>query len=254
MEYYIKTLSKISGVSTRTLRYYDEIGLLIPTRINSSNYRIYGENEVNKLQQIMFYKELGVSLEDIKNILDDNNFSTLIALESHLKSLLFKKDKILNLIETVEKTIQNEKGEINMNDTEKFEAFKDSLIEENNSKYGSEVKEKYGEDSLKIANEKFKKLAKEDFKKGEDLQKKLLENFEKAMEISDPTSEFAIMGCENHRDWLLIFAPFNEISQEYHMGLTEMYCEDERFKKYYDDLKSGLADFMKEAISYYYKR
>ena len=68
MEYTIKRLASLSGVSTRTLRYYDEIGLLKPLRINSSNYRIYGKTEVDRLQQILFYKELDVSLDDIKKL------------------------------------------------------------------------------------------------------------------------------------------------------------------------------------------
>ena len=70
MEYTILKLGKLAGVSTRTLRYYDEIGLLKPTRINSSGYRIYGSPEVDRLQQILFYRELGVGLMDIKKIVN----------------------------------------------------------------------------------------------------------------------------------------------------------------------------------------
>ena len=70
MEYTVQKLGKMAGVSTRTLRYYDEIGILKPARINSSGYRIYGQAEVDRLQQILFYRELGVSLENIKDISD----------------------------------------------------------------------------------------------------------------------------------------------------------------------------------------
>ncbi len=253
MEYYIKNLSKMSGVSTRTLRYYDEIGLLKPTRINSSNYRIYGKEEVDKLQQIMFYKELDIPLEDIKKIFEDKDFSSLKALESHLEALVDKRDRLESLISTVEKTISSEKGEIEMTDNEKFEAFKDNLIEENSKKYGDEVIAKYGEDSFKESNKKFKNLSKEDFEKGEFLQKKLGEKFSLAMDKNDPTCNEAIEGCKLHKQWLEVFAPYKTISKEYHLGLANMYCEDERFKKYYEDIKVGLAEFMREAMENYYK-
>lgn len=82
MEYTVQKLSKLAGISTRTLRYYDEIGLLKPLKINSSGYRIYGQNEVNKLQQILFYRELGINLENIKNIINSPNFDSLSALKN----------------------------------------------------------------------------------------------------------------------------------------------------------------------------
>ena len=74
MEYTVQKLGLIAGISTRTLRYYDEIGILKPARINSSGYRIYGQDEVDKLQQILFYRELGVSLESIKDIVTAPSF------------------------------------------------------------------------------------------------------------------------------------------------------------------------------------
>ena len=77
MEYSIKKLSEIAGVSTRTLRYYDEIGLLKPARVSSSGYRIYGKKQVDILQQILFYKELGISLDEIKEIIQNPNFEKI---------------------------------------------------------------------------------------------------------------------------------------------------------------------------------
>lgn len=85
MEYTINNLSKLAGVSTRTLRYYDEIGLLKPKRISTSGYRIYGEDEVNLLQQILFYKELDLSLEKIRSIVNSEDFDCVAALYEHKK-------------------------------------------------------------------------------------------------------------------------------------------------------------------------
>ena len=88
MEYSINELSKIAKISTRTLRYYHEINLLEPKRINSSGYRIYGEYEIDKLQQILFYKSMGFKLEDIKNIINSPFFFVFAALDNHKKELL----------------------------------------------------------------------------------------------------------------------------------------------------------------------
>lgn len=93
MEYTVKKLAALADVSTRTLRYYDEIGILKPARINSSGYRIYGQNEVDRLQQILFYRELEVSLEDIKEIISQPDYSSCKALKDHRIKLLAKKIK-----------------------------------------------------------------------------------------------------------------------------------------------------------------
>ena len=94
MEYSINELSKIAKISTRTLRYYNEIGLLNPKRINSSGYRIYGEYEVDKLQQILFYKSMGFKLENIKNIINSPSFDIMSALYSHKEELIKKRQEI----------------------------------------------------------------------------------------------------------------------------------------------------------------
>ena len=120
MEYSIKKLSQIAGVSTRTLRYYDEINLLKPARINSSGYRIYGAKEVDRLQQILFYKELGLNLDHIKEIINNPKFDKISALKEHKLKLLEKKKQIDMLLENVSKTLLAVEGEIIMDDKEKF--------------------------------------------------------------------------------------------------------------------------------------
>ena len=127
MEYTIQKLARLAGVSTRTLRYYDEIELLKPARLNSSGYRIYGQNEVNSLQQIMFYRELGVQLEVIREIMTTPDFDRKEALNEHLEKLVEKRNQIDLLIENVNKTIENKEGRIMMSDKEKFKGFKKGL-------------------------------------------------------------------------------------------------------------------------------
>ena len=161
MEYTVQKLSEIAKISKRTLRYYDEIGLLKPARVNSSGYRIYGEKEINKLQQILFYRELGVSLEQIKLILENPLFDEIEALKEHRIKLLEKQKQIDLLLKNVNKTIQLKEGEVKMSDREKFEGFKKNIIDTNEKKYGEEIREKYGNESIEKSNKKFQNMTEE---------------------------------------------------------------------------------------------
>ena len=124
MEYTVQKLARLSGVSGRTLRYYDQIDLLKPARINSSGYRIYGQKEVDQLQHILFYRELEVSLDEIKKIMNDPEYDEAEALQQHFEKLAKKRARLDRLLETVEKTIASKKGGFSMQDKEKFAGFK----------------------------------------------------------------------------------------------------------------------------------
>lgn len=155
MEYTIKALAKLAGVSTRTLRYYDEIGLLKPCRINSSGYRIYGQEEVDLLQQILFYREMDMKLEEIRKIISQKGFNIDKALENHYSQLIAKREQIDQLIATIEKTIDTRKGERSMSDKEKFEGFKKEAMKQNEESYGKEIREAYGDEVVNASNKKF---------------------------------------------------------------------------------------------------
>ena len=165
MEYSIKKLSEIAGVSTRTLRYYDEIGLLKPARVSSSVYRIYGKKQVDILQQILFYKELGISLDEIKEIIQNPNFDRINALKEHKIKLLEKRKQIDMLLDNVERTLLSVDGGCKMSDKEKFKGFKKTVIDENEEKYGKEIRSKYGDETIDKSNEKFMKRFKEYYDK-----------------------------------------------------------------------------------------
>mgnify|MGYP000865807544 FL=1 len=106
-KYSAKGLSKLAGVSVRTLHHYDEIGLLKPAIRTEAKYRLYGENELLKLQQILFFKELDFSLKEIIDILDDPDFDLTVALESHKQALISKQERISVMLNTIEKTVLN---------------------------------------------------------------------------------------------------------------------------------------------------
>jgi len=189
MEYTVSELARISGVSARTLRYYDEIDLLKPKRKKSNGYRIYGKDEVNALQQILFYREMDMPLKDIQNIIHSDSFDVEAALIDHLTHLKQQQSRLDHLITTVEQSIQNVKGEIKMTDQEKFEAFKKEKINQNEEQYGEEIREKYGEDVIEQSNEKFTDLSEEEYKQFEEAVKVLDQKLGEATRTSKPESD-----------------------------------------------------------------
>ncbi len=251
MEYTVSKLAKISGISTRTLRYYDEIGLLKPERIDSNGYRIYGQIQVNLLQQILFYRELGIGLDEIKFILNSSEFDIKESLQNHLIHLNNQKIRIELLIQNVNKTIRSLKGETVMSDKEKFEGFKRNLIEKNEEQYGSEIREKYGDESVNASNVKLAGMSQEQWQNQQDLSNKISEKLKLALETGNPASDIAQEVCDLHRQWLSMFWQDGMYSKEAHLSLGQMYVEDERFKKYYDDIEEGAAEFLYEALKIY---
>ncbi len=247
MEYTILKLSKLAGISTRTLRYYDEIGLLAPMKVTEAGYRVYGEREVNLLQQILYFRELDVSLMDIKIILDSPSFNRLEALNSHLASLKTRRDQMDRLIQNVEKTILSEKGKIAMSDKEKFEAFKKGLVRENEEKYGAEVRQKYGDKQADESNARMMNLTKEQYDAMQKLSLEILEGLQKAVtEKMDPAGEEGQRLAKLHKEWLSF--TWNQYSKEAHVGLAQMYVDDERFTAYYDTKVVGCAAFLRDAV------
>jgi len=247
MEYSIDKLAKLAGVSSRTLRYYDEISLLKPLRTNSSGYRIYGSNEVSRLQQILFFRELGVALDQVKAVLDSPDIDYTALLEQHLRQLLTKRAELDTLIGTVTKTIQNERGLIEMADKEKFEGFKKKLIEDNESSYGKEVREKYGDKAVEESNAKTMNLSREEYDAMQALGEEILSNLAAAVsESADPSGETGLKIAELHKKWLgYTWAAYNP---EAHKGLVQMYIDDPRFTSFYDDKVPGCAQFLRDAV------
>lgn len=251
MEYTINKLAKLAGVSTRTLRYYDELGLLTPARVSSNGYRIYGQKEIDRLQQILFYRELGVLLEEIRNILASKDFDGLSALESHLSALLARRKQLDLLVANVEKTIKAKKGEMIMSDQEKFEGFLQKLVDDNERQYGEEAREKYGDESVSRSNAKVLNMSKEQYTELEKLTSDLNGTLKAAFEQGDPAGELAQKACVLHKKWLCFY--WDAYSKEAHIGVTQMYVDDSRFTAYYDKIAPGCAVFLRDAVAIYCK-
>ncbi len=249
MEYTIQKLARLSGVTTRTLRYYDEINILKPARINSSGYRIYGQDQVDRLQQILFYRELDVSLEEIGKILSAPDFTVKDALRSHREKLLAKRARLDALIANVEKTLVYAKGETDMGDQEKFEGFKQRLVAENERKYGTEIREKYGEEAIDGSNRKLKNMTQEDYGRVTALDEEIMQTLLSAYRTGDPAGELAQRAAYLHRQWLTFY--WDSYSREAHAGIAQMYVDDPRFTAYYDKHQPGLAAFLRDAVLIY---
>ncbi|MEG6522456.1 MerR family transcriptional regulator [Desulfotomaculum sp. 1211_IL3151] len=249
MEYTIQKLGQLAGISTRTLRYYDEIDLLKPARVNSSGYRIYGQAEVNRLQQILFYRELGVNLESIKDILTSPSFDEMQALRDHREKLIEKRVQLDQLIANVDKTIALTEGRTTMGDQEKFAGFKQKLIDDNERKYGQEIRAKYGDEVVDKSNAQVKGMSQAAYEEVTRLEKEFFATLHAAMKTNDPAGELAQKAAYLHRQWLSYFWP--SYTKEAHAGVAQMYVDDPRFTAYYDKQQPDTAVFLRDAVLIY---
>ena len=164
MEYTVKALAELAGVTPRTLRWYDQIGLLKPLRTTEAGYRLYGPQQLDRLQDILFYRELGLDLAAIQAILDDPAFDRQAALQSHLTELKARRTRLDDLILTVQRTLDELKGGTKMTDQEKFEAFKRHVVEANEAAFGREIRQKYGDEEADRANACVLALTQEEYR------------------------------------------------------------------------------------------
>ena len=248
MEYSIHELSRLSGVTTRTLRWYDKIGLLKPSRVADSGYRYYGAKQVDRLQDILFYRALGVELALIRECLDSPSFNRLAALHHHLAALQAEKTRLETLIRSVEETIDCEERNESMNDEAKFSAFKQQAIENNEATYGQEVRERYGDAAADETNAALMGLSCEEYAAWNELDYTLRQRLEQAVEMGlSPDSAEGREICELHRRWLSVTD--KKLTAAKQKGIAELYVLDERFTRYYDKTVPGCARFLRDAAA-----
>lgn len=246
--YTIGELADLAGVTRKTLRHYDKIGLLQPQTLSEAGYRLYGQAEVDLLQQILFFKEMGLALADIRSLVKAPDYQVVAALNAHLTYLSKERRRIDRLIETVHTTIKVQRGEIIMLNEEKFEAFKQSLVDENEATYGEEVRKKYGDDQVDAANDRLLAVDQESWTSIEELTAILHEKLAQATVIGDVRSSLAKEVFELHKEWLTFYWPEGQYSKEMHMNMVDMYMSDERFKEYYEKIAPGATAFLQAAV------
>ena len=250
MEYTVKTLAQLAGVTPRTLRWYDKEGLLKPLRTTDAGYRIYGPEQVDRLQMILFYRELGLELSAIRSILNDPAFDRTTALERHLTELEARRKRLDTLILTVQKVMIEAKGGNKMSDSEKFEAFKQNVVQHNEDTYGTEIREKYGDEAVDRAHANILSLTQEAYADWKALEEEILSALTAAIRSKQsPSSAEGQRIAELHRRWLSF--SWETYTPQAHAGLARMYVLDERFTAYYDKEEPGCAAFLRDAILAY---
>ncbi|WP_313234932.1 MerR family transcriptional regulator [Sporosarcina ureae] len=237
----VKEVADLVGISVRTLHHYDEIGLLIPEETTDAGYRIYSDENLETLQQILFFRELGFPLRKIKEIIDSPSFDQQEALEMQHKMLLKEKNRLEQVIGTIEKTIQHLKGEIHMSNQEKFTGFDFS-----HNPYEQEAREKWGDKAVDEANENAKNMTAFDQEKFNEV----FRNLAAIRHLSPDSKEVQ----EKITKWHLFLNELGNYSLDAFKGLGQMYVDDERFTKNIDQFGEGLAKFMCTAMSVYVER
>jgi DNA-binding transcriptional MerR regulator len=243
MSYTVKQLSTLAGVSARTLHYYDEIGLLTPEAVGANGYRYYGEVSVLRLQQILFYRELDLPLEEIKLIMGRGDFNAVKALESHREALRGRVERLNHLIQTVDDTILHLKGQKNMSEKQLFEAFSEEQQEE----YARQAEQMYDPETVRASNRKWKAYSAEEKKRILDEGNKIYVDLLAVMEKGADSPE--VQECVGR--WRSHMDHFWTPNLDQLVGLAEMYNTSPGFKANFDKIDPRLAAFMLEAVGIY---
>lgn len=247
MEYGIRELAEMAGVSARTLRWYDSIGLLKPCRVGENGYRFYSSVEADRLQHILFYRALGVDLKQISSLLDDPGFDRLTALRGHLEALESRRDDLDAMILSLRHIISSEERNEPMKDREKFEAFKRDAVAQNEKKYGKEIRAKYGDKAIDESNRRMLDMTNAQHDEKQALEEEILARLEAAVSGGvSPDSDEARQIVQLHRKWLAF--TWMPPTVEAYKGLAQMYVLDERFTAYYDHTVPGCAQFLCDAV------
>lgn len=243
MAYTVKQLASMAGVSRRTLHYYDEIGLLPPSRLGSNGYRYYEDEALLRLQQILFFRELDFSLDQISEILDRPEFNTLEALQAHKKALQQRARRLNELINTIERTMQFLQGQGSLEGSEMFAGFD----EEKEKLYEQEARRRYGDANVQAASDRWRSYPPEQKARirveGEAIYRDILAHMDEGAD--SPAVQDAIARWHNSIRY------FYEPTVEILRGLGQMYVEDPQFAAVYEQMHSDMPGFLRQAIEHY---
>lgn len=240
--YTVKQLAKLAGISVRTLHHYDEIGLLKPRERSDAGYRYYGRQELLRLQQILFYKELDFSLQEIRRIMNEEDFDLLRSLQFHREELLRRSERLQQLLATIDKTIKELKNQkIMLTDKELYEGFPKGDV------YRKEAAERWGEKMIIETEDRLKNLGKEGWKNLKEEAEEITRTLAGLMDHA-PSRTLVQEAIARHYAHMNQFYDVNETR---YRGLADMYVQDERFKDHYDKHREGLAEFVRQAIHIY---
>lgn len=242
-DYDIGKVARMSGVTSRTLRHYDKIGLLTPAGAGPDGRRRYGQAELLRLQHILVLRELGTSLDRIAAIVDSEDPSTSIALlRDHLAGLTAQRERYARLAATVNRTIDAlEKGK-NVVADQIFDGFE-------HESYEPEAKERWGDAAVDRSNANWQKLGDDGKRLHQRIDREIVEALGAAVRVGFTADSVEVQEIVvRHHAWLsTIWTP----SAEAYRSLTQMYVDDERFKAHYDEVAPGAAELLRDAAARY---
>jgi DNA-binding transcriptional MerR regulator len=243
MMYTVKQLSDLAGVSVRTLHYYDEIDLLKPSSVGENGYRYYADDEVLRLQQILFFRELDFSLQAIRTILDDPAFDVIAALYAHRDALQDRIQRLHNLIQTVDSTILHLTGEVNMSKKKLFAGF--SAEEE--ERYHQEAREQYGAEtvdaSYKLWNSYTPQKREQIIAEGGAIYTDMIAQM--AQGAASAAVQQIVARWHQHLRY------FYEPTVEILRGLGQHYVDHPDFARNFREMHPDLPEFVRDAIAIY---
>lgn len=238
----VKAVAKAAGVSVRTLHHYDAIGLLKPSGASQAGYRLYSREDVERLQHILFYRELEFSLAEIGALLEEPGLDRRAALERQRDALQARQAHTGVLIQTITKTLESLRGGRPMKDHELFQGTDPSQYEE-------EVRQRWGDtEAYKESKRRTKNLKKEDWDRlraeGQDIAKGIAARMDKGPQDAEVQQWVG----RHHQH---ICSRFYACSTQMYRGLAQMWAEDERFAAYWNAFRPGMTPFMVAAANVY---
>ena len=250
MAYKVSEVAKIAHVSVRTLHHYDAVGIFVPSERNEAGYRLYTDADLAKLQQILFYRELGFTLEEIGELMSNPELDQGDALRAQRELILEQQRRLVAMLGQIDRTLNKLEGETAMTNEEMFEVFGKF----NPKDYEDEAKQRWGDtDAYRESARRTKSYTKEDWKRyaseNDAVQRQIASLMDQGVK---PTDARAIDAAEQHR--LLIDKWFYPCSRAMHAGLGKMYVNDPRFTASLDKVHPGMAQYLCDAIAANAKR
>ncbi|WP_410809605.1 MerR family transcriptional regulator [Micromonospora sp. 067-2] len=244
MAYTVGQVASLAGVTVRTLHHYDQIGLLSPSGRTLAGYRRYDDADLQRLQLVLYYRELGLPLEEIAAILDDPAADLAAHLRRQHELLTVRMKRLQEMVTAIEFAMEASKMNIHLTPQERFEVFGDVKPEE----HVAEAEQRWGDtDAYRESNRRTSRYSKDDWLRlkaeNEDWGRRIVALLASGAPADSPE---AMDLAEEHRQ--IISRWFYECSYEIHTGLADMYLADERFTAHYEAIAPGLTAYVSEAI------
>ncbi len=245
MSYSVGKVAEMAGVTVKTLHHYDEIGLLSATGRSGAGYRVYEDSDIERLQRILFYRELGFTLSEIKTIVDDPDTDAIGHLKRQRRLLSERIERLRRMVAAIDNEMEAEKMDIKLTPEERLEVFGDFVPED----YEEEAKERWGNtDAYKESQRRVSNYTKNDWLKIKAEEEENSTTFAALFESgAAPDSGEAMDAAEAHRNHITRW--FYDCGYDIHKGLGEMYVSDPRFRANYDKHAPGLSEFIRDAIN-----